>query len=90
MYEDRLGICVTMTSHDELVGKAVLTREGCLVGVIKKLVTADTKDFQPSVLVVPDKNGDICLSDQGAEKHIVLPLNSISTVRNVAILEREP
>lgn len=75
-------------SEEELIGKAVMSEKGFKIGVIKKcLIEINAKD-SGSVLVSPSKDIDIQDYKTNTQGNIIIPLSSITPLKNIVILEK--
>ena len=75
-------------SEDKLIGKTVLSGKGISIGVIKKcFMGSNTKD-SGSILVSPSKEIDILDYKTNTQGDIIIPLSSITPIKDVVILEK--
>jgi sporulation protein YlmC with PRC-barrel domain len=72
----------------ELIGKTLMDKEGFPIGIIRKcLINRDSED-PVSILVSPSKGIDIQKYESNSQGDIVIPLSSITPIKNVVILEK--
>ena len=74
-------------SEDELIGKTVMSKKGSSIGVIKKCLMKNNAEGLGAILITPSK--DINILDYKTNTHgdIVIPLSSVTPIKNVVILE---
>ena len=76
-------------SEDELIGKTLMNEIGVSIGVIKKCLKKSNDDEDPgSILVSPSKEIDILDYKTNTQGDIIIPLGSITPIKNVVILEK--
>ena len=78
------------TSEDKLIGKTVMSGEGCIIGIIKDSLVDNHTGESTSILVKPSKEIDpqsYKLNEQG---DIIFPFDSVSAVKDIVIIENKP
>ena len=77
-------------SKKRLVGKTVMNEKGIPIGVIKKsLFDIDSGEIT-SLLVNPSSKIDLDEYIQNKQGEILLPIDSISTVQDIVVFEKNP
>lgn len=75
------------TLEDKLIGKTVMSKEGCVIGVIKGSLVNKHTGKSTSILVKPSKQIDPIVYKHNEQGDILFPLDSVATVKDVVIVE---
>ena len=75
-------------SEKELIGKTVISEKGFPIGVIKKCLIKRNAEDSGSILVSPSKETDIQDYKTNTQGNIIIPLSSVTPIKNVVILEK--
>jgi sporulation protein YlmC with PRC-barrel domain len=75
-------------SEDELIGKTIMSEKGFSIGVIKKFLKESKAGDSETILVSPSKEIDIIDYKTNTQGDIIIPLDSITPIKDVVILEK--
>jgi sporulation protein YlmC with PRC-barrel domain len=74
-------------SEKKLIGKTVMSKKGFSIGVIKKFLMESNAEDSGSILIRPSKDINILDYKTNTQGDIVIPISSITPIKNVVILE---
>lgn len=74
--------------EDKLIGKAVMSGEGCIIGIIKDSSVDNHTGESRSILVKPSKEIDPQSYKRNEQGDIIFPFDSITAVRDIVIIEK--
>lgn len=72
----------------ELIGKTVMSEEGIPIGIIKKSLRDTNSGEVTSILLEPSNEIDISNYKKNNHGRIILPIENISPVQDVIIIEK--
>lgn len=75
------------TLEEELIGKTVMNKKGFVIGVIKGSMIDKSTGKSTSLLVEPSKEINLRMYKLNEQGDIILPSDSLYSVKDIAILE---
>jgi sporulation protein YlmC with PRC-barrel domain len=77
-------------TKNNLIGKTVMSENGILIGVIKKSLVNTGSGEITSFLITPSRKIDSKEYKKNKQGEIFLPVDCISTVKDIVIFEKDP
>lgn len=74
--------------EDRLIGRTVMSAEGCVIGIIKDSSVDNHTGESTSILVKPSKEIDTQSYKLNEQGDIIFPFDSITAVKNIVIIEK--
>lgn len=75
-------------SKEGLIGKTIMSEKGVTIGVVRKCLIENNAEGSGSILVSPSKEIDILDYKTNTQGDIIIPLSSITPIKDVVILEK--
>jgi sporulation protein YlmC with PRC-barrel domain len=72
---------------NDLIGKTVMSREGFIIGKIRKIQDADKFKDIKTTLIKPARKANLHQFKLNKQGEIEIPMNSLTKVKNILILE---
>lgn len=75
-------------SENELIGKTIMSEKGVTIGIIRKCLIDNKAEGSGLILVSPSKEINLLDYKTNTLGDIIIPLSSITPIKNVVILEK--
>jgi len=73
---------------DKLIGKTVMSGEGCTIGIIKDSLIDNHTGEATSISVKPSKEIDTQSYKRNEQGDIIFPFDSVASVKDIVIIEK--